>query len=193
MPSDITKLLNIIQKNAVMRASELAPLVSTRTALRRYAEAGSLLSLGAGLYAHPSLDPFAASVIAVARYYPQAVISNVTALVIHGLSDERVNFIDVDIPRQRSIQNKLMNVHRVAQERIVGVSKQPFFGFDIRIYTCERALCEAYHIDPEGPLLLKAIKRYVKDKNIDTETIREFDKILRTNVLRSLTQELADG
>lgn len=49
--------------------------------------------------AHPSLDLFTASLIATARYYPKAVISNITALVIHSLSDEGIDRIDVDIPR----------------------------------------------------------------------------------------------
>ena len=45
-----------------------------------------------------SLPPIAAS-----RFYPQAVISNITGLLVHNLSDEPVERIDVDIERSRSI------------------------------------------------------------------------------------------
>ena len=185
-------MLNAIKAKGVMRASELSSFVSTRTQLRRYVDSGFLIALGSGIYAHPELDPFTAAVVAVARYYPSAVISNVTAMVIHGLSDERIDRIDVDIPRDKSIRNKLIRAHRVAKEHIVGLIHQSFHGHKIQIYTRERTLCDAYHLDPEGPLFLKAIKRYVKSKEVDSDTIAFFDKVLKTNVLRSLTQELAD-
>lgn len=176
----------------VMRASELAPYISTRTQLRRMVEAGELIAIGSGLYAHPSLDPFTAALIATARYYPNAVISNITALVIHGLSDERVDRIDVDIPRNASIRNKLICTHRVAAQNITGAIRLNYHGQKLKIYCKERALCDAYRIDPDGPLFLKAMKRYVKLGEVDADRIAKYDKALSTNVLRSLRQELAD-
>jgi predicted transcriptional regulator of viral defense system len=155
-------------------------------------EAGDLIALGSGLYAHASLDPFTASLIATARYYPKAVISNITALVIHDLSDERVDRIDVDIPRSSSIRNKLIHTHRVAAENIMGVMRLNYQGHKLKIYCRERALCDAYRIDPDGPLFLKAMKRYVKLGEVDPDRIAKYDKALSINVLRSLRQELAD-
>jgi predicted transcriptional regulator of viral defense system len=186
------ELLKFVKSKGVVRAAELMPYVSARAQLRRYADAGTLIALVSGIYAHPGLDPFIASVLAVARFYPSAVISNVTALVIHELADERVDHIDVDIARSQSIRNKLIRAHRVAKENIIGVTRHVFHQHQIKIYSPERSLCDAYRIDPEGPLFLKAIKRYVKGKKIDPDRVAEFDRILRTNVLRSLTQELAN-
>lgn len=187
------KIFKVIKSKGVMRASELAPYVSTRAQLRRHVESGQLITLGSGFYAHPSLDPFAASVLAVAIYYPKAVISNISSLVIHGLSDERIDRIDVDIPRTSSIRNKLICAHRVPKKHLIGITKLTFQNHKIRIYSRERALCEAYSLDPEGPIFLKAIKRYVKSEIVDIDQVSKFDKALRTNVLRSLTQELANG
>jgi predicted transcriptional regulator of viral defense system len=184
--------LKKLKVKKVMRASELAPYISTRTQLRRMVEAGELIAIGSGLYAHPSIDPFTASLIATARYYPNAIISNITALVVHDLSDERVDRIDVDIPRNSSIRNKLIRTHRVAAQNITGAIRLNYQGHKLRIYCKERVLCDAYRIDPDGPLFLKAMKRYVKEGEVDADSIAKYDKALSTNVLRSLRQELAD-
>lgn len=184
--------LEKLEAKKVMRASEFLPYISTRTQLRRMVEAGELIALGSGLYSHPSIDPFAASLIATARFYPNAVISNITALIVHGLSDERVDRIDVDIPRNSSIRNKLICAHRVSDQNIIGAIRLNYQDQTIRIYSKERALCDAYRIDPDGPLFLKAMKRYVKAGEVDSDRIAKYDKALSTNVLRSFRQEIAD-
>jgi len=185
--------LKKLKSKKVMRASELAPYVSTRTQLRRMVASGELIALGSGLYAHPSMDPFTASLIATARYYPNAVISNITALVIHGLSDERVDRIDIDIPRNSSIRNQLICAHRVSDHNITGAILMNYHGQKIRIYCKERTLCDAYRIDPDGPLFLKAMKRYVKAGQVDAGRIAKYDNAISTDVFRSLRQELADN
>jgi len=184
--------LKKLKAKKVMRASELEPYISTRTQLRRMVEAGELITLGSGLYSHPSIDPFTASLIATARFFPKAVISNITALVVHGLSNERVDRVDVDIPRNSSIRNTLICAHRVPDQNIIGAIRLSYHGQKIRIYCKERALCDAYRMDPDGPLFLKAMKRYVKAGEVDADRIAKFDKALSTNVLRSFRQEFAD-
>lgn len=189
----VERLLSVIEQKGVMKAAELEPFVSSRAQIRRYVETGILISLGAGFYAHPSFDPFAASVLAAALHFPKAVISNITALVIHGFSDERGDRVDVDIPRNASIRNQLIRAHRVAEDTMVGAVLYEFHGHRIRIYCRERALCAAYRIDPDGPLFFKALKRYVAGGGGDAQAIAGFDRALQTQVMRSLMQELADG
>lgn len=188
----VKELEKALKKNKVMTANELMPLVASRAQLRRYANAGIIYSVGAGIYASPELEPFIASVLAVAKFYPNAVISNLTALIIYELSDERVDYIDVDIPRNYSIKNKLIKEHRVDPNRIIGVQTHVFNNYKIKIYGAERCLCESYILDPDGPLFLKAVKRYLTMNKINLNLIAEFDKILKTNVLRAIRQELAD-
>ena len=174
-----------------MRAKELTVYVPSGAQLRRYAADGRLISLGAGYYADPSLDPLTATLAVVARYYPRAVISNITALFVHGLTDERIDQIDVDIPRQSSIRNKLIRTHRVNPKLIKGVEEANYNGIRLKVYSKERALCDAYHFDPGGPIFLKAFKRYVKAGAVDANAIATYDKLLKTDVLRSVMQELA--
>lgn len=188
-----TDIIEILRKMKVAKISDLVSQTLTRLQISRMAASGEILSLGAGLYAHPSLDPFVASAIAVARYYPSGVISKATALVIHKLSDERIDRIDIDIGRNSSIRNKLIHAHRIADSRLIGIERIEYHGEPIRIYNRERALSEAYIMDPDGDLFIKSIKRYTSSQTPNTEKIAEYDELLTTHVLRAIRQELADG
>ncbi|MCO5143143.1 MAG: hypothetical protein M9962_08650 [Oligoflexia bacterium] len=185
--------LKKLPKRFVLRSKDLERRLGSRVAIKRETERGTVQSLGAGLYASPSIDPMTAAVIAVAKYYPQAVISGRTALVIHKLSDHAVERIEVDIPKSTRIVNKMLEVHRVAETRLTGISKLELEGTKIKIYDLERALCEAYRLDPAGPEFFTALKRYLKQKESDTKRIKKYDEALGTKVLVHVMQELADG
>ncbi len=129
-------------------------------------------------------------VLVTSRYYPNTVISNLTALVIHKLSDESLDRIDVDIDRSQTLRNRLLKVHRVSGSRKIGVSKMKFMGELIRVYDLERTLCEAYRMDPSGDLFFKAVKRYLKRYKPDFNKIDKYDQKLKTKVLTHLRQEL---
>ena len=176
-----------------MKTADVAKILGNRTSVGRLVEAGELVFLDAGFYGHPSMDPFDASVLVAGIYYPLGVISNITALSLHSLTDERVDVIDVDLPRNRSIRNNLIRAHRVPDSHLIGIESMEFHGHQISIYSKSRSLCEAYKIDPGGPLFFKSLKRYVANCEVDTQSIRDFDAVLKTNVLPSLSQELADG
>lgn len=161
--------------------------------VRRLAKDGVIVALGSGFYAHPSVDPFLAYVLVVAKYYPDAVISNITSLLIHKLSDERVEGIDVDIPRNRSIRNQILRAHRVPDSRLIGMTTADYLGHAIKVYDVERSLCDAYKIDPGGHIFYKALKRYVAMGQVNIERVRRYDEVLKTKVTTALAQELADG
>lgn len=176
----------------VLRSKDLERRLGSRVAIKRAVEAGQVLALGSGLYASPTLDPMKASMIAVAKYYPQAVISGRTALFLHDLSEHAIEKIEVDIPVGTSLANKLLEVHRVAKSRLTGVSKMKLEGSSINVYDLERSLCEAYLLDPAGPDFFKALKRYLKKMEPDSAKIQKYDKALGTKVMIHLMQELAD-
>lgn len=193
MPDAKMRVLTALKKKKVMRVSELAKFLTHRSLLKRMSDAGELFYIGSGIYAHPSIDPRVAAVVA-ANYYPRAVVSGLTAMIIQGLSDEVIDRVDLDIPRSTSIRNKLFRVHRVVEKRLVGIVNYPYYGFSIRTYDKERTLCDAYLLDPQGGLFFKALKRYLKEnKRPDTVSIGRYDKILGTKVLSHVAQELADG
>lgn len=182
-----------LPKNFVLRSKDLERLLGSRVAIMRESERGAIQSLGSGLYSSPALDPMTATVVAVTKYYPQAVISGRTALFLHRLSDHAVERIEVDIPKSTSIANKLLDVHRVAGNRLTGVTKLNIQGFKVKIYDLERTLCEAYRLDPAGPEFFTALKRYLRRKEPDTKKIKAYDLALGAKVLMHIMQELSDG
>lgn len=100
-------------------------------------------------------EPFVGQVLVVARFYPKVIISGISVLIIHNLSDERLEKIAVDISKATRLVNRLMMTRRISKSRMVGIISMNYFGQKIRIYDKERALCEAYRID-RGALFFKA-------------------------------------
>ncbi len=189
---DQKKALLKIKKKKILALSELVELFGNRMEVSRKASEGIVQSLGSGYYACPGLDPFTAILGIVAKYYPELVLSSRTALHIHGLSQDYIEKIDVDIERAKSLRNKLLQVHRVPAKRLVGIIKINYQGMKIKIYDIERTLAEAYRLDPAGPDFYKALKRYIRKGTIKSDKIAQYDKILKTKVMIHLQQELAN-
>ena len=67
----------------------------------------------------------------------------------------------MDIPKNRPINNALVQSKRVTKKRFIGIEKIKYFGKRIQIYDAERSLCDAYRVD-RSALFFKALKRYLK-------------------------------
>ena len=186
------RALRALKRLKVLAHSELAKYGVNGVILKKLSELGQIIRIGSGIYASAELVPFVAAVLATATYYPDAVISGLTALQIHGLAEEFIERVDVDIPRETSVRNRMLNSHRVPAKRIIGVAILPFHDGKIKIYDLERTLCEAYRLDPKGPLFFKALKRYRALGQINPEQLAAYDRTLKTEVLTHLRQELAD-
>jgi predicted transcriptional regulator of viral defense system len=190
--TDQKKALARIKKEKVLGLAELIELFGNRMEVSRKSREGILQSLGNGFYSTPQLDPYIAALVVVTKYYPHVVISGRTALHIHGLAQDYIEKIDVDIEREKSLRNKILQVHRVDSKRLIGITKLNHHGIGIKIYDIERTLAEAYRLDPAGPDFYKALKRYIKLGIIKTDRIAHYDKILKTKVIAHLQQELAN-
>ena len=181
-----------VKKKAVFSAAELSKILGSRMAIKRAVDADQLMALGAGFYSTTDLDPAVAQVFVVARFYPDAVISGISGLAIHNLSDERLEKVTVDLPKDKPIRNAIVHSRRVAKNRFIGIEKINYHGRSIRIYDVERLLCDAYRVD-RGAIFFKALKRYLEDFEPRFEKIAKYDKELGTKVLRSIQQELANA
>jgi predicted transcriptional regulator of viral defense system len=189
---DLKKLLSKLKKEKVMSLGELMEFFGNRMELHRSVCKGILQPVSRGFYAAPGLDPFLAVLITVSKFYPEGVISSRTALYIHGLAQDFIESIDVDIESNKFLRNKILNVHRVDSKRIVGIIMLNYHGVIIKIYDLERTLIEAYKLDPAGPDFYRALKRYVNKGNIKPDRIASYDRILKTKVMIHLQQELAN-
>lgn len=195
MTSKVAKnvLTKALKKQKVMKLSELYLLVGNRTTVLRAAEMGIIQSLGGGYYASNELDPLVASIAMAAKYYPEGVISNRTALMIHGFAQDFIEKVDLDISRRKNIKNRFLKIHRVPDSRLIGITEIKYFGINVKTYDAERALTEAFRIDPKGGYFYKALKRYIAAGKIRADLIKKYDEVIGTKVLGHLRQELADG
>lgn len=180
------------KKVAVFSSAGLSKALGNRTAIKRAVDSHLFVALGAGFYSTPDLDPSVAQILVVARFYPAGVISGLSALIVHGLSDEKIDRVTVDMPKDKPIRNRILTARRVTKSRFVGIEKRDYYGASIRIYDVERSLCDAYRVD-RAALFFKALKRYMKAYRPQFEKIAKYDKVLGTKVLRSVQQELANG
>lgn len=176
------QLERLIARKLVMSSSELILLLRSRTQVKRKADVGILIPVGSGIYCSPSIDPFSARILAAIKFYPGAVISNITALVIHGLSDESLDLVDIDIDNRTCLRNQFLRVHRVSKRNLIGRTTLSYQGKRIRIYNIERSLCDAYKRDSEGAIFFKALKRYAQRGKFDTIRLAKYDRILGTEV-----------
>ena len=190
--SVLTPHNTLAARSSVFSSHELSRALGSRTAIQRAVAADKLVALGAGYYSTLDLDPAVAQVVVVAKFYPKVVISGVSGLVIHRLSDEMLQKVTVDTPKDRPVQNAIIQSRRVSKSRFIGVERRNYFGHSIRIYDIERLLCDAYRID-RGALFFKALKRCLRDHKPNFQKIIRYDNVLGTKVLPAIQQELADS
>ncbi len=182
-----------LKLKGVFRTRDLEKKCGSRAKVLEFVEAYGFSRLTHGMYASPNLDPYAAQIIAASKFYPKVVISGTSALIVHKLTDEHPELIDVDIPRQSSIRNQLLRAHRVSGAKLIGVETVDYFSEKIKVYNIERSLCDAYLKEGESAVFFKALKRYVRLERNKSALIQKFDAQLGSEVLRCLRQELANG
>jgi len=177
--ASLKSILQILKRQKVMKLPELVKLFGNRMEVTRKAKEGLIQSLGNGFYASNEMDPFTANLYLTTKYYPQGVISGKTALYLYGYSQNFIQKIDIDIKRGSSIRNKLFQVHRVPDKRLIGITHINYEGIKILVYDKERTLAEAYLLDPEGELFYRALKRYIKTEKINIEKFLYYDQVFK--------------
>ena len=173
--------------------SELESVFGNHPTIIAAVQSNLIVKVGSGFYTAPDIDANTALLITVGRFFPKAAISGISALAFHGLSNEQPNKVTVDIERTTSLRNQILQVRRVMPAFLIGIETVKFQGVKIKIYDVERSLCDIYRIEKDGPIFIKAIKRYVKKYKINSVKFAKYDSILKTRVLPHLKQELAEG
>ncbi len=187
------RLKKVLKEKKVLSSKEMESILGNRPAISAVLQEDVVARVGSGFYCSTSVDINTAQLITVGRFFPKAVISGVSALTFHGLSDEQPNKVNVDIERTTSLRNKILQVRRVSAPFLTGIETIKLQGMKIKIYDVERSLCDIYRIEKDGPIFIKALKRYTKKYKINSVKIAKYDSILKTQVLSHLKQELANA
>jgi predicted transcriptional regulator of viral defense system len=188
------EIQQILEEKKVLRAKELLDLGVNRMALSRMSELMKIQKLGGGFYATIKIPFEEVGAMAVAKYYPHAVISNHTALRLYGLGLERITRIDIDIERTTNIQNEMVETHRVAKKFLTDIVEIDLHGFKVKIYSKQRCLYEAFKVYGQDEELHRVIVRYIekyKDET-DRQTSERLDKLFKTNIEGFLAQEVTN-
>lgn len=121
-----------------------------------------------------------------------AVLSKVTALILHGLSDYMGAITYVTVPNTENI----VSGANIMTERLKpslykeGIIQKTFGGFNLKLYSMERSLCEVRKKASEEDFF-RALKRYAQLKGKrDFDHIHHFDRLFGTDVAKYLRGEI---
>jgi hypothetical protein len=184
----MSNLEEILKNDQVISLEDGIKLLGNDKAVYRLVEKGELKKVepkGLGYFTLPEVEEGAAHFAIINKYYPQCVISGKTALALYGLSLDYINEIDVDLSNKTNLSNELLNVHRVADSKMNNIIKRSFedrgIPFEIKIYSPERCLFEAYKYYKGLDSYFYSLKEY-KDKYLNQESPGEqYDTILKIN------------
>ena len=94
------RILALARSRGVIRARDLDPLGIPRAVLLRLVDQGALVRAGRGIYMSPEADVTAYhTLVEVAVRVPGAVVSLLSALAYHGLTDESPHAVWIAIRR----------------------------------------------------------------------------------------------
>jgi hypothetical protein len=202
----MTEFWEILKKDRVISLKDASKILGNKMAVYRLEQKKMIRKVhpdGLGYFSLPETEEGEAQFAIVAKYYPQCVVSGPTALSLYGLSQDYISEIDVDIPRTTNLSNDLLNVHRVLESKINNVVFRSFESrgvpFEIKIYSPERALHEAYKYYKGLDSFYYAIKKYrLFFLNLVTPgdqygEILEINKTSGPEILSFLKMEDSDG
>ena len=140
---------------------EALDLFGSRGKLRSAVNKGEIYSVARGVY---STDDDLDAMELVGKFYPDATVTGLTALYVHGLIDTPPGRIDVATKRGGTkIANPAVAQHFVPVDWIsVGRVSIEFDGREIPVYDCERMLIE----------LMRSRNKYPRD--LYKDAIRSF-------------------
>jgi hypothetical protein len=193
----MSNLIPILKNEFVISLEDGIKLLGNDKALYRMVEKGDIKKVepnGLGYFTLPQVEVATAHFAIIKKYYTKCVISGKTALSLYDLSLDYIDVIDVDISNKTNLSNDLLNVHRIIDSKINNVIMRSFIDkaipFDIRIYSPERVLFEAYKYYKGLDSYFYCMKQY-KNLYLDKKNPGiQFDTILKIN--KKIGREILD-
>lgn len=119
------------------------------------------------------------------RRYPKYIFSDMSALYLHGLTDKRLDYMEVVAPKDYNPSRhkpSYLTVRKISNTNIynLGISNvKTMFGNIVRVYDKERTICDVIKNRDkyDGETFIKAIKYYVRKDN-NQSTLFRYARIL---------------
>lgn len=159
--------------DGLVRTAEIEALGGHRGDLQKYIKNNVIYKVGRGIY--QIVDAWEDELYTLHLKYPRGIVSNETALYIHGFTDRTPSIYTMTFPQgynASSLKNENVIVKRVIPEIYdLGITDgKSFNGNPIIIYDLERTLCDILRGDSSDIQIVKdAMKRYARydGKNIN--------------------------
>ena len=149
--------------------------------MSRAVRSGALVRLARGVYAKNEellFDPLK-KYLPVTAQCPDAAIALISALTFHELTDEEEREVWIALPHARKFQNQ-KNVRIIRLSGLaysLGIENHPVGKRNIKIYDREKCVVDAFKYLPRETAI-KALKMYVKQRNIDLQKLLDYGKQL---------------
>lgn len=184
----MNELIELLRADRVISLEDAVEILGNDKAVYRLAERGEIQKVepgGLGYFTLPGIEDGTSHFAIVKKYYPQCVISGTTALSLYGLGLDYISKIDVDISNETNLSNSMLRVHRVVPSKINNVIQLSFpdrgIPFEIKIYSPERTLFEAYKYYKGLDSYYYCMNEYV-DKYLNlSKPAEQFETILKIN------------
>jgi len=163
----------------LLRYQDLRALRLTRHRLDRLLEAGEYERIAPGLFLRVgTADDTTAAWMAIAIKRPEATICLLSALAMHGLTDEIPSITNIAIPR--GIQPLTVRLAPIAWHRFdggtfaIGRSTHSLSGgLSIGLYSPERTIIDLFRLRHEwgNDLAVGALKRWLRERGNSPATL----------------------
>jgi hypothetical protein len=166
-----------------------------RSAIKKRVNAGQLFPIKRNLY---STERHMGSLAEVAKLYPTAIITGLTAFYIHGLTNMVPDAIDLATKRNATrISDPEVKQHFVAKDLIeIGVTTVDYDGTVVRAYDLEAMLFYLLHYGNKMPfdLFKEVIRSYRRHTDeLDFGKLQRYSRLLpggRRNLERMIKEIL---
>jgi predicted transcriptional regulator of viral defense system len=187
-----TRLIQVAEDGAVIRARDLASHRIPRAYLARLVRDGELRKLGRGLYISSNAQLTEHHELAeAAKRVPLAVVCLLSALQFHRLTTQAPRevwiAIDQKARRARGERPRLRIVHFSGQALSAGVEKHLIEGVSVRIYNPAKTVADCFKFRNKIGLdvALEALRDYRRARKGASDDLWRFAKICRVaNVMR---------
>jgi len=173
-------------QGGILRSCNALALGIHPATLARLRDEKQIQPLARGLYCLADLPPLTQpDLIAVSRKIPQAVICLISALALHGLTDEVPHTVDCALPRNaRSprLAYPPLRVFRFSPPVFnAGVEVQTIDGHAVRVYGPEKTLADCFKYRHKLGLdtVLEALRRYRSKYGLRVERLMRYARLCR--------------
>lgn len=193
------RVLQLAQKQSVIRGKDLDALGIPRNTLLRLVQAGKLERVGRGLYSSPQATATEhRTLVEVCKKVPLAVICLSSALRFHELTTETPFEVWIALQRgtwtPRTGYPPIRVVRYSGQSFDFGITEHPVEGGKIRVYSPAKTVADCFKFKSKvgADLAVQALRECFRQKKATIDELWAAAKVCRVaNVMRPYMESLS--